>query len=157
MDFAEFRFPALGQEPFLHLLRWEPGIPSHQPGRPVRVNKSGSLSMGGGGGGAGAPCSADIGCHHKRAFQNGVAVEFLSWLSGLPTQLVSMRMRVQSLATLSGLRLGMAMSSGVGHRHGSDPVLLCLWCRPHKWWLQIGAVALANVSSNWEFPSWLSG
>ena len=25
---------------------------------------------------------------------------------------------------------GIAMSCSVVHRHGSDPTLLCLWCRP---------------------------
>ena len=44
---------------------------------------------------------------------------------------VSVRMRVQSLASLSGLRIRIAASCGVGHRCGSDPVLLIsLWCRP---------------------------
>ena len=33
------------------------------------------------------------------------ASEFLSWLGGLGTQLVSMRMEVRSLASLSGLRI----------------------------------------------------
>ena len=37
---------------------------------------------------------------------------------------------VQSLASLSGLRAGIAMSCGVGHRHGLDLALLWLWCRP---------------------------
>ena len=26
--------------------------------------------------------------------------------------------------------LVLALSCGVGHRHGSDPILLWLWCRP---------------------------
>ena len=34
---------------------------------------------------------------------------------------------VRSLALLSGLR---TMSCSVGLGPGSDPVLLCLWCRP---------------------------
>ena len=38
-----------------------------------------------------------------------------------------MRIRVQSLASLSGLRI--AVSCDVGCRHGWDPVLLWLWCR----------------------------
>ena len=50
-------------------------------------------------------------------------------------------MRVRSLALLSGLRSGIAMSCGVGHRLGSDPVLLWLrrrpaaitWIRPLAW------------------------
>ena len=47
------------------------------------------------------------------------------WLSGNK----SMRMWVQSLASLSGLRIGVAVSCGVGHRCGSDPVWLWLRCR----------------------------
>ena len=43
--------------------------------------------------------------------------EFLLWLSGLRTQLVSMRTREEST------------SYGVGHRCGLDPQLLWLWCR----------------------------
>ena len=46
--------------------------------------------------------------------------------------LASMRMLVRSLALLSGLRIWhcIAVSCGVGCRHGSDSVLLWLWCRP---------------------------
>ena len=51
------------------------------------------------------------------------------WLSGLRTQLVSMRMQVGSLASLSGLGSGVAVSCGVGYRCGSDPVWLWLWRR----------------------------
>ena len=51
---------------------------------------------------------------------------------------------VQSLALLSGLRSGIAMSCGVGHRRGSDPALLWLWCRPE-------AVALIRPVA-WETP-----
>ena len=40
-------------------------------------------------------------------------------------QLVSRRMRVRSLASLSGV----AVSCGVGRKHGADPMLLWLWCR----------------------------
>ena len=40
-----------------------------------------------------------------------------------------MRTRVPSLALLSGLRISVAVSRGVGHRHGLDPTLLWLWCR----------------------------
>ena len=55
-----------------------------------------------------------------------------------------MRFRVQSLALLSGLRIGVAMSCGVGRRHGSDPTLLWLWHRP---------VATALISPlAWESP-----
>ena len=36
------------------------------------------------------------------------------------------------------------MSCGVGHRHGSDPVLLWLWCRP---------AAIAPIRPlAWELP-----
>ena len=45
-------------------------------------------------------------------------------------QLGTMSLRVRSLASLSGLRIQLAVSYGVGHRHGSDLVLLWLWCRP---------------------------
>ena len=41
-----------------------------------------------------------------------------------------MRLRVQSLPLLSGLTIGVAVSCGVGCRHGSDPALLWLWRRP---------------------------
>ena len=38
---------------------------------------------------------------------------------------------VQSLALLSGLRIPHCCElCGVSHRHGSDPALLWLWCRP---------------------------
>ena len=43
----------------------------------------------------------------------------------LRIQLVPIRMCVQSLASLS-----VAVSCGVSHRLGSDPVLLWLSCRP---------------------------
>ena len=39
---------------------------------------------------------------------------------------------------------GVALSCGVGHRRGSDPVLLWLWCRP-------AAVALI-LPLAWKFP-----
>ena len=39
-------------------------------------------------------------------------------------------MLVLSLASISGLGIGIAMSWGVGHRHASDLALLGLWCRP---------------------------
>ena len=55
-----------------------------------------------------------------------------------------MRTRVQSLALLSGLRSGVAMSCGVGHRRSSNPALLWLWCRP-------AAVALIPLLA-WEIP-----
>ena len=46
------------------------------------------------------------------------------------TQLVSMRMRVRSLASLSGLRILRCCGCGVDGRRGSDPVLPWLWYRP---------------------------
>ena len=52
------------------------------------------------------------------------------WLSGLRTQLVSMKIEVRCLASLSGLRIWHCRESGIGHRCGSDPELLWLWCRP---------------------------
>ena len=45
-------------------------------------------------------------------------------------RLGTMRLQVRSLASLNGLRTSIAVSSGVGHRCGSDPSLLWLWCRP---------------------------
>ena len=59
-------------------------------------------------------------------------------------QLVFMRMRIRSLASLGGLSIRIAMSYGVVHRHGSDPVLLWLWHRP-------AAVALIRFLA-WKFP-----
>ena len=38
-------------------------------------------------------------------------------------------MWVQSLALLSGLGSGIAVSCGIGHRCGLDPMLLWLWHR----------------------------
>ena len=58
--------------------------------------------------------------------------EFPLWLSGLRIQLISMRMQVQSLASLSGLRPAIATRSGIGHRCSSDPALPWLWCRPAR-------------------------
>ena len=44
-------------------------------------------------------------------------------------QLVSMRMQVPSLASLRGLRIGIAVSCGVGGRHGSDAqIWRCCGC-----------------------------
>ena len=49
---------------------------------------------------------------------------------GSRTQLGSMKVRVRSLASLRGLRVRhLAVSCGVGRRHGSDPELRWLWCR----------------------------
>ena len=41
-------------------------------------------------------------------------------------QIGTMSVQIQSLALLRGLRIGVAMSCGVGLRCGSDPLLLCL-------------------------------
>ena len=48
---------------------------------------------------------------------------------GRGPDIVSVRMWVLSLASLSGLRISIAESCGTGHRCGSDLVLLWLWCR----------------------------
>ena len=55
-----------------------------------------------------------------------------------------MRMRVQSLALLSGLKIGIAMTHGVGRRCSSDPVLLWLWHRP------VAEVLIRPLA--WELP-----
>ena len=56
----------------------------------------------------------------------------------------TMRLRVRSLASLSRLGSGIALSWGVGHIHGSDSVLLWLWRRP-------AAIALIQPLA-WEPP-----
>ena len=43
-----------------------------------------------------------------------------------------------------GRRFSVAVSFGTGHRRGSDPLLLWLWCRP-------AAVALIQPLA-WELP-----
>ena len=55
-----------------------------------------------------------------------------------------MRMRVSSLASLSGLRSGVAVDCGEGSRHSSDPRLLWLWPR-------LAAVAPIQPLA-WELP-----
>ena len=45
-------------------------------------------------------------------------------------RLGTMRLQVPSLALLSGLRISIAMSYGVGSRCGLDLALLWLWRRP---------------------------
>ena len=40
-----------------------------------------------------------------------------------------MRVQVRSLASLSGLRIRIAVSYAIGHRCGLDPMLLWLWHR----------------------------
>ena len=49
-------------------------------------------------------------------------VPFVAWLKRI--QLGTMRLQVQSLASFSRLRTGVAVSCGVGLRRGSDPALL---------------------------------
>ena len=44
-------------------------------------------------------------------------------------RLGTMRLQVQSLASLSGLGSGIVTICGVGRKHSSDPSLLWLWCR----------------------------
>ena len=66
------------------------------------------------------------------------------------TQLVSMRMQVLSIASISGLRirhcreLWCKSSYVVGRRPGSDPELLWLWRKP-------AAIALTRPLA-WELP-----
>jgi len=55
-----------------------------------------------------------------------------------------MRIWVRSLALLSGLNIDIAVSCGVGCRHGSDPTLLWLWHRL--------AVIVPIRSLAWEIP-----
>ena len=70
--------------------------------------------------------------------------EFLVWLSGLRTQLVSMRMRIPFLASLGGLRIWCCHELCVGHRCGWD-LLLWLRCRP--------AAAAASIQPlAWDGP-----
>ena len=59
-------------------------------------------------------------------------------------QLGTMRLQVWSLASLSGLGSGVAVSCGVGRRRGSDLGLLQLWRR-------LAAVALIGLLA-WEPP-----
>ena len=53
-----------------------------------------------------------------------------------------MRMLVQPLASLSGLRIHIATSYSIGCRYGWDLVLLWVWCRP--------AVAASIQPLAWE-------
>ena len=53
-----------------------------------------------------------------------------------------MRMQVHSLASLSGQGSSVAMSCGIGHRHGSDPTLL---------WHRLAVVAPIQHLA-WERP-----
>ena len=52
-------------------------------------------------------------------------------VQGKQIRLGTMRLWVRSLALLSGLRSGIAVSCGVGHRHGSDPS--CCGCGVGQW------------------------
>ena len=65
----------------------------------------------------------------KKIVRSSVIQEFLPWLSGSQTRLVSMRMRVRSPASCSGLRI---------------PRCHELWCRP-------AGVALIQPLA-WELP-----
>ena len=74
-----------------------------------------------------------------------------TWREGFPILvqrkqiwLVSMRIQVQSLASLSGLRIRHSVSCGVGRRRGSDLALPWLWHRP-------ATVALIHPLA-WEPP-----
>ena len=58
--------------------------------------------------------------------------------------LVTIRLQFRSLASLSVLRIQLAVSCGVGCRHSEDLVLLWLWCRP-------AATALIQLLA-WEPP-----
>ena len=57
--------------------------------------------------------------------------KFSLWLSGLrKPDRGSMRIQVRSLASLSGLRIGIATRCGIGHRCDSDLALPWLWLWP---------------------------
>ena len=45
-------------------------------------------------------------------------------------RLGTLRLWIRSLASISGLRISIATSCGVGCTHGSDLVLLWLWHKP---------------------------
>ena len=62
------------------------------------------------------------------------------WIKSNKSDLVSMRMWVQSLASLRGI----AESCGIGRRHSSDPAVLRLWHKP--------AVAAPIQPLAWELP-----
>ena len=54
----------------------------------------------------------------------------LTVAQGKEPNIASVRVQVPSLASLSGLRSRRCRKLCVGHRCGSDLVLLWLWCRP---------------------------
>ena len=56
-------------------------------------------------------------------------LEFPLWLSGLRTRLVSVRMWVLSLVSLSGLRIWRCCKLWPRLQCALDPMLLWLWCR----------------------------
>ena len=78
-------------------------------------------------------------------------------------------MWIPFLASLSGWGSGLAMSSGVVRRCGSNPVLLCLWggpaavalIQPLAWELPYATGAVLKKKKKKkearEFPSWHSG
>ena len=76
-------------------------------------------------------------------YKNQVGVPIVAqWLTN-PTR--NMRLRVRSLALLSGLRIWHCRELWcTGHRQGSDPALLWLWCRPGA------AVPIRTLA--WELP-----
>ena len=60
-----------------------------------------------------------------KSVKKGVPVR-AQWLMNLTR---TMRLRVWSLALLSGLTISVAMSCDIGRRCGLHPALLWLWCR----------------------------
>ena len=79
-----------------------------------------------------------LGGHQKKSWPDTTKMivrEFPLWLSRLRTWLVSTRIWVRSLISLSGLRhLSVAASCNTGHRCSLDLVLLWLWHRPALIW-----------------------
>ena len=91
-----------------------------------------------------------------------ILLEFPSWFSELQTQPVSMRMWLQSLASLSELRSRfVATNCGVSHRCITDWALLWLWSRlapadpiqPLAWELPC-ATGAALKRKKKKLPSW---
>ena len=69
-------------------------------------------------------------CMHLSSKVITIIILRSSHRGSVETNLASMRTQVQSLASLSALRSGVATSWGVCHRHGSDLALLWLRCSP---------------------------